>query len=124
LLENGGNADADDEDKNTALHKVAYNGHLSCAKLLLAYSSDASLVNIIGETAKQVAIEKGHSQIAILCEKSEKAHKDGVLIKKISMDLDINDIHSVVFFNDSKSLDNLLQVGNSIFSKLSDKGFC
>ena len=45
----------------------------------------------------------------------EKLHKDGMAIEKMSVEMDPNNIHSVVLFNDSKALENLLQVRKLFF---------
>ena len=107
LLQNSCNVHCTNKKKQTPLHVAAYEGHLNCVKLLLAYSSDASLVNNSGETAKQLAQNAGHSQIAAFLEKLDEVQMLGVQNGKLSKDP--NDIHSLIFINDTKALTNLLQ---------------
>ena len=64
-----------------------------------------------GKTPRQIAKRKNHDNIAILCSRCEILQKDGL---HLNISMDRNDIHSLVFFNDTKRIDEFLQASNSI----------
>ena len=64
-----------------------------------------------GKTARQIAKRKNHDSIAILCSRCEILQKDRL---PLNLSMDTNDIHSLVFFNDTKRIDEFLQASNSI----------
>ncbi|TAL40247.1 MAG: ankyrin repeat domain-containing protein [Alphaproteobacteria bacterium] len=69
LLSKG--ADVNETDKRqicgyTALSWAAYHGHAEAAKHLLERGADTSLKNIDGKTARQLAVQQGHPEVAKL----------------------------------------------------------
>ena len=52
-----------------------------------------------------------HDNVADLCSRCETLQKDRL---PLNLSMDKNDIHSLVFFNDTKRIDEFLQASNSL----------
>jgi ankyrin repeat protein len=50
----------------SALSMAAYGGHLTLARVLLDHGADMDIVDVDGDTPIQLAITRGHSNVAIL----------------------------------------------------------
>jgi ankyrin repeat protein len=64
LLAEGGDVDAVDHKRRTALHIAAYKGYCEVVKELLAYGADVRVVDGYGLTALHVAARQGHVKAA------------------------------------------------------------
>ena len=73
MIRNGTNVNVQEpagakSKKYTALHQACYLGHLEFAKMLLEAGADQSIQDVSGQTAKQIADKKGHTQVTKLLE--------------------------------------------------------
>eukprot|EP00900_Chrysochromulina_parva_P012627 jgi/Chrpa1/21365/Chrysochromulina_OHIO_Genome00023502-RA len=73
MIRNGTNVNVQEpagakSKKYTALHQACYLGHLEFAKMLLDAGADQSIQDVSGQTAKQIADKKGHTQVTKLLE--------------------------------------------------------
>ena len=66
LLQAGATVDAVNNDKHTALHFAAYMGKIQVVEELLNAGADKALKNINGDTALDLAQNKGHPAIVKL----------------------------------------------------------
>ncbi|KOO26285.1 d chain transport protein, partial [Chrysochromulina tobinii] len=69
MIRNGTNVNVQEpagakSKKYTALHQACYLGHLEFAKMLLDAGADQSIQDVSGQTAKQIADKKGHTQLS------------------------------------------------------------
>jgi ankyrin repeat protein len=64
FLELGPNLEASDEHGNTALHFAAARNRLDCARQLLKHGININRENMSGETALQIAVSAGHTEIS------------------------------------------------------------
>ena len=64
LIDAGADANAKDNDSDTALMSAARNGHTECARLLIDAGADANAKDEDGETALSLAMKEGHAEIA------------------------------------------------------------
>ena len=102
-----------DEDKNTPLHlALTHSGDLDTVRLLLQHSEDIkSLVNGANqkqETPLQLAIKNEKHNIANRLRMINNANKSCASLKGILGDP--KGLHSLIFYDDFKAIDNFLQV--------------
>ncbi len=64
LLENGANVNAVSNDDWTALHSAAYFGRIETARILLDHGADPNVRNDAGKTPLEIAIDRGHGEVA------------------------------------------------------------
>jgi hypothetical protein len=64
LLREG--VDPNDDENETALHKAAFRGHLEIVQVLLAAGARRDAISGYGETAWQIALRRGHAEVARL----------------------------------------------------------
>ncbi|MBV7328478.1 ankyrin repeat domain-containing protein [Chloroflexi bacterium TSY] len=70
LLAAGADVNAEQQSNFTPLLGAAHNGQLEMVKLLLSHGADREVQKSDGQTAYDVAREKGYTKIAMLLEKS------------------------------------------------------
>src|SRR5208283_5101230 len=70
LLDHGGNVNAGDRFRRTALMAAAATGNIGAVLLLLTNGADAQLESKFGTTAADLAAIEGHSEIVALLQPS------------------------------------------------------
>ena len=74
LLQRGASVDVPDNDKWTALHCAAYNGHAAVARELVLHGADPRLTSKYGDTPLQVAEQRSHgAAIGAAIEEGQRA---------------------------------------------------
>ena len=66
LLDNGADHNSRANDRSTPLHYALRNGKLEVVHLLLERGADVDVVDAMGRTAYQIALDRGHDEIAQL----------------------------------------------------------
>ncbi len=64
LLDKGANPNARSEAGNTPLHTTGFTGDRTSLELLLKHGADRTIKNKDGKTAKDIATERGHEDVA------------------------------------------------------------
>lgn len=64
LLDKGANPNARSQAGNTPLHTTGFTGDRASLELLLKRGADRSIKNKAGKTAKDIATERGHTDVA------------------------------------------------------------
>ena len=64
LLDKGANPNARSEAGNTPLHTTGFTGDRASLELLLKHGADRTIKNKDGKTAKDIATERGHEDVA------------------------------------------------------------
>ena len=106
-----------DRDKNTPLHLAcAERGDFDTVRLLLQKSgiNVRSLVNLANkdqETPIQLDVKSGKNKISTFVKKLETLEENGVSIDFL---VDPSDLPFLIFYNDFKEIDRILQVSNTI----------
>ena len=106
-----------DEDKNTPLHLAcAERGDFDTVRLLLQKSgiNVRSLVNLANKDQKtpiQLDVKSGKNKISTFVKKLETLEENGVSIDFL---VDPSDLPFLIFYNEFKEIDRILQVSNTI----------
>ncbi|TME63504.1 MAG: hypothetical protein E6I54_07280 [Chloroflexi bacterium] len=64
LLDKGGDPNARSQSGSTPLHTAAFTGDRASLELLIAHRADPAIRNKAGQTASDIATERGHEEVA------------------------------------------------------------
>jgi ankyrin repeat protein len=64
LLESGADPNARSQSGSTPLHTVAFTGDRASLDLLMAHGADPAIRSADGKTARDLAVERGHDEVA------------------------------------------------------------
>jgi len=64
LLDNGADPNARSQSGSTPLHTVAFTGDRASLELLMKHRADTAIRNKVGQTASDIATERGHEEVA------------------------------------------------------------
>jgi uncharacterized protein len=72
LLDKGADPNATSQSGSTPLHTVAFTGDRASLDLLLAYGADPAIRSADGKTARDLAVERGHEEVADVLARATK----------------------------------------------------
>jgi len=64
LLDKGADPNAQSQSGSTPLHTVAFTGDRASLELLIVHRADPAIRNKAGQTASDIATERGHEEVA------------------------------------------------------------